>query len=58
MQPLNLSTQKDRNTYAMSDVEKKIKELQKEKDLAVKEGDFHYAGILNIKITTLKSIRK
>jgi hypothetical protein len=39
-------------------IEKQIQELAKTKDEAVKERDFHYSGILSIKIDTLKGVLK
>lgn len=39
-------------------IEEQIQILAKTKDVAVKERDFHYSGILNIKIDTLKSVLK
>lgn len=37
---------------------KQIADLNKEKQQAVNEKDFHYAGILNIKILTLNQLLK
>lgn len=33
-----------------------IKEVKKDKAVAEKDKDFHYAGILNIKLITLQSV--